>query len=1089
MNYHQLFPSSSTARLACVLGLAVALPATAAPDRISLAGPWRFALDRKDAGIQERWFERTLPDQLTLPGSLQEQGFGDDISVDTPWTGSIKDRSWFTAERYAPYRQPGHVRVPFWLQPDKYYVGAAWYQREVRLPQAWRGRRVVLRLERAHWGTTLWVDGARVGQQDGLCVPHEYDLGVGLSPGQHRLTLRVDNRVLVPVGVDAHSVTDHTQGNWNGLAGDLSLSVSEPVWLDNVQVFPDVAARTARVRVEIGNQSGKAGAGTLKISARSCNTAKEHRAPPMELPVHWSAEGGRAEFDYPLGAEARLWDEFNPALYRLTLEVAGVTAPRTVTFGLREVAVAGKQIAVNGRRIYLRGTLECCIFPQHGYPPTDVGSWKRVLRVARAHGLNHLRFHSWCPPEAAFVAADELGFYYQVECSTWSFQFNQGTALDTWIYAESERIVKAHGNHPSFLLMVPSNEPGGRDSASFLGKFVAYWKAKDARRLYTAGSGWPAVPENQYHVTPGARAFPVHARLGETSNDYSGFLAKQTVPIVSHEIGQYCVFPDLDEIWRYKGLLKAKNFEIVGDFLAQAGLGGQAREFLRASGRLQALFYKDEIEACMRTPGWGGFALLDLHDFPGQGTALVGVLNAFWEEKGYIKPRDYRRFCDQTVPLARLPKRIWTSDETFRATIDVAHFGAIDLGNAVATWQVRNAAGRTVVRGQLPARTLPTGNVTSLGQVEFPLAQFPKAAALNLEVALAGTRFANDWNFWVYPSRTDASARPGVMVTNKYDAAAINALQAGGRVVLLADPRAFRSQTVGRFDPIFWNRLWFPSQPQHTLGLLMDPKHPALAGFPTTFHADWQWQDLQNHSHPVVLDQLPRDLHPIVQVIDDWNSCRKLGLVFEANVANGRLLVCAVDLNQDLEERPAARQLRASLLDYAAGDRFRPKTRLEVAQVQALFRDLTAMEKLGARLVSCDSAQPGYGAELILDADPNTLWHTPWGDNAPGFPHQVVLGFERTATLSGVALLPRQDGLHNGWIKECEVYLSADGQHWGEPVARGMLSNDSREKELRFAQPATGKYLKVVALSSFDDSQPYASLGELTLLNPTAEEP
>jgi hypothetical protein len=819
----------------------------------------------------------------------------------------------------------------------------AWYQRNVTIPETWRGKHVLLRLERAHWGTTVWLDKQQIGQQDGLCVPHEYDLGVGVTPGKHQLTIRVDNHVLIPVGIDAHSVTDHTQGNWNGLAGELALLATEPIWLPDVQVFPEVAGRKVQVRATIGNQTGHAGNGSLKVSARLRNSGKTLSPPPKEIGVQWGVDGGKVEFDYDLGAEAPLWDEFSPALYDLTLEVPHVTKPRTITFGLRQVSVEGKQIAINGRRIFLRGTLECCIFPLHGYPPTDVDSWKRVLRVARAHGLNHLRFHSWSPPEAAFIAADELGFYYQVECSAWSPNFNQGTPLDKWIYAESERIVHAQGNHPSFLMMVASNEPGGKDYAKFLGKFVDYWKAKDPRRLYSAGSGWPSIPENQYHVTPNARAFPVSARLGETSNDYSAFLAQQTVPVVSHEIGQYCVFPNLDEIPKYKGLLKPKNFEIVRDFLAQAGMSGQARDFLRASGRLQALFYKDEIEACLRTPGWGGFALLDLHDFPGQGTALVGVLDAFWEEKGYIKPREYRRFCDETVALARLPKRIWTSDETFGAEVDVAHFGARDLHGAAATWLVRDAAGTIITRGQLDQKPIPTGQVTSIGKIEFSLARIAGATALNLEVALSGTRFANDWNFWVYPTPTEPSRLPGnLMMVSRLDQAAIQSLQAGHRVVLFAEPRSLASKTTGRFDPIFWNRLWFPSQPQHTLGLLLDPHHPALAQFPTRFHADWQWQDLQNDSRPVVLDNFPKDFRPTVQVIDDWNSCRKLGLIFETKIGEGRLLFCAIDLNKDLAHRPAARQLRASLLDYAASDRFQPKARLELAQIQALFRDVSA---------------------------------------------------------------------------------------------------------------------------------------------------
>lgn len=1069
---------------ACVFLLAALNPAArgAAADSLSLRGAWRFALDRDDVGEREAWFNQHLDATIRLPGALQAQGFGDDISTNTAWTGSLNDRSWFTADRYAPYREPGNVKVPFWLQPAKHYVGAAWYQRDVQVPASWAGRRIVLQLERPHWCTTLWLDGQLVGRQDSLGVPHEYDLGIAIAPGKHRLTLRIDNRVLIAVGKDAHSVSDHTQGNWNGVAGDLKLLATEPVWIDDIRAFPRVSTRTVQVRVTFGNATRQPGAGTLDVRT-AIHGASTRPPAARQIPVHWTADGGTTEFTLELGPDAPLWDEFLPALHELTLQIHGITSPKAVTFGLREVRGAGTQLTVNDRPIFLRGTLECCIFPLTGYPPTDVASWKRILRIAREHGLNHLRFHSWCPPEAAFVAGDEMGFYYQVECSAWSLDFNKGTPFDTWIYAESERMVKAYGNHPSFLLMAPSNEPAGPEYESFLARFVEYWKANDRRRLYTAGSGWPSIAANEYHVTHGARAYPVHsAQNGRNATDYRDFLARQNRPVISHEIGQYCVFPNLDEIPKYRGLFRARNFEIVRDFLAQAGMTGQARDFLRASGRLQTLFYKEEIEACLRTPGWGGFQLLDLHDFPGQGTALIGVLDPFWDEKGYVKPAEFRRFCDQTVPLSRLAKRLWTTDETLRATIEVAHAGPRDLPATTAHWILRDTQqGRTVAKGVFPARSLPTGKLTALGEVEVPLDRFTQATALNLEVSLEGTRFVNDWNCWAYPSSSISPTPTGVTVTSTLDDTALNVLASGGRVVVLADPQTLRGATTGRFDPIFWNRLWFPSQPQHTLGLLMDPKHPALAEFPTAFHADWQWQDLQNRSKPIVLDALPRELRPVVQVIDDWNTCRKLGLVIEARVGKGRILICSVDLSHDLQTRPAARQLRRSLLDYAASPRFHPKTSVNVDQMRSLFREPGLAKKLGARVIRADSAAPDYAASLILDGDPKTFWHTPWGDQAPGFPHEIVIALERPATLHGLSVLPRQDG-QNGWIQDYAVYLSLDGEAWGEAVAQGRFTQNPAEKEILFARPANGRFLKFVARSAFESRQPFASLAELELI-------
>ena len=1068
-----------SALLAFVLTLNLALAGSS--QSLSLEGQWKFALDPSDQGMKGEWFKAQLKEQLRLPGSLQEQGFGEDISTNTPWTGSLNERSWFTAEKYAPYRQPGNVKVPFWLQPEKYYVGAAWYQKNIKIPSAWQGKRIVLRLERPHWGTRAWLDERLLGERDSLSTAHEYELG-DVKPGEHRITLRVDNRVLVPVGIDAHSVSDHTQGNWNGVVGSMQLIATDRVWISLIQTTPNVAHRTVQVLVNLGNHTGSAGSGLMKLSAVSFNSSKLHRPAEKSVEVKWTADGGIVKVDYDLGPEAQLWDEFQPALYKLTVELPGTAQPQTTVFGMRQVSVIDKQIALNSHKIFLRGTLECCIFPLHGYPPTDVASWKKVISAARAHGLNHLRFHSWCPPEAAFIAADEMGFYYQVECAAWSHTFNRGGSLDKWIYEESERIVKDYGNHPSFMFMVASNEPGGPNYEKFLDGWVNYWKQKDGRRLYSTGSGWPQTDANQFHITPGARAFPVRALLGETSNDYSGFLARYKVPIVSHEIGQYCVFPNLDEIKKYRGLLKARNFEIVRDFLAQAGMENQARDFLRASGKLQTLFYKDEIEAAMRTPGWGGFQLLDLHDFPGQGTALVGVLDAFWEQKGYVTPDEYRCFCDETVPLARLPKRIWKNNERFSAAVDIVHYGPKDLKSAKAYWRILDLSGKMVEQGTFSVIDIATGGITNIGKVELPLNRYAKATGLCLQVGVTGTRFHNDWNFWVYPDVQSQENINGMVVCSRFDEKAQQALENGETVVLLVDPRTVRARTTGRFDPIFWNKLWFPTQPQHTLGLLMDPKHPALSEFPTAFHSDWQWQDLQNHSRPMVLDQAPKEFRPIVQVIDDWNLCRKLGLVFEAKVAKGRLLVCSIDLTSDLEKRPAAAQLRKSLLSYAASKQFKPRWQLEIPQIQSLFRDLNTMEKLGVRVKRVSSAQDGYGAGLILDGDPASMWHTPWGDGAPTFPHEVVIELEKPIALAGVNLLPRQDGNPNGWIKDYAIYVGDNVEQWSKPVVKGTLQADAQEKEIRFPTPATGKYVKLVALSSFRPLLPFASLAELVLV-------
>jgi hypothetical protein len=574
-----------------------------------------------------------------------------------------------------------------------------------------------------------------------------------------------------------------------------------------------------------------------------------------------------------------------------------------------------------------------------------------VVRIAKAHGLNALRLHSWCPPAAAFRAADELGFYYQVEVASWpnsSTRLGVGLPVDDWLEREASRILRAYGSHPSFLLMAAGNEPAGRDR-EYLGRLVERWKAADPRRLYTSASGWPQIPENQYHVTPDPRIQAwgeglrsrVNAKPPETRTDYREYVRGRSVPVVSHEIGQWCAFPNLAERAKYTGYLKAKNFDVFADFLAGHGLEGQAGDFLRASGKLQTLLYKEDVESALRTPGMGGFQLLDLHDFPGQGTALVGVLDAFWDSKGYVTPSEFRRFCAETVPLARLDRRVFTTAEALGADVEVAHFGPATLVAARSSWRLVDAAGRAVARGSWPARDVASGGGTALGRVELPLARVAAPARYRLVVTLDGTPYENGWDGWVYPPRVDPAAPPGVTVVRELDAGAEARLRDGGRVVLLVPPDRVRGDELGRvalgFSSIFWNTAWTGRQAPHTLGILCDPAHPALAEFPTDGHSDWQWWYLVTRAGAMILDALPRELRPTVQVVDDWFTSRKLGLVFEARVGRGRLLVSSIDLDGDLAGNPVARQMRRSLLRYAAGDRFRPAVEVPVEAVRSLY--------------------------------------------------------------------------------------------------------------------------------------------------------
>ncbi len=923
---------------------------------IDLSGEWEFALDPQDSGIHATPAGWRFPDKIQLPGMLTAQGFGEKPSMKTKWTGD----GWRYPELFKEWQADDNFKFPFFLQPPLHYLGPAWFRKEIEIPPDWSGKHARLHLERVHWQSIVWVDGVEKGRCSSLGTPHAFDLGA-LAPGRHVLTLRVDNRLApVNVGPLSHSVTDHTQGNWNGVVGRIELLKVPPNRITDLQVYPsqdgsvsisvggklDAPAAKARVRIEVSPVGGTGEILVLEAEAVS-------RKPDGTFRIECSGNVGKP----------KPWNEFTPSLYaaRANLECSADASVDTqsVKFGFREPGRLNGRLTINGTPIYLRGTLECCIFPLTGHPPTDVESWRRIVRICKAHGLNHIRFHSWCPPEAAFEAADELGFYYQVEASAWAnqgAQIGSDRPLDAWLEDESKRILASYGNHPSFLMMAYGNEPDGKNHKAWLQQWVARRKQEDPRRFYTTGAGWPVMPGSDFHST----ANPRIQRWGEgnrsiingqpprTDFNWSDHVKKHAdAPVVAHEIGQWCVYPDFDEIPKYSGYFKPHNFEIFQETARRNGLLPQAKDFLMASGKLQTLAYKHDIEAALRTPGFGGFQLLDLHDFPGQGTALVGVLNAFWDSKGYVTPSEYARFSGPVVPLAEMKKMVWEARETWEAKLLLSHFGPAPLNGLTPTWTLSD--GETVIaEGLLPARDLAAGALYELGSIQVPLDQVKAPARLTLTVGARGEAFSNDWNLFVYPSKTEVIQPENVTVTHSLDEA-LAALDQGGRVLWTPPAAAIADDSerplIAGFSSIFWNTAWTNWNPPHTLGILCHPHHPALADFPTEFHSDWQWWELQQDARPFILTK-HHALRPVVQVIDDWMTNRKLGYVFEAKLGRGSLLACAFDLESDPENRPVARQMRASLLAYMTGDGFAPSLVMTTADLRALVE---SEESGGAR--------------------------------------------------------------------------------------------------------------------------------------------
>lgn len=902
---------------------------TSADACISLAGLWQFDMTGTvPATPQSALPALTFADSVHLPGTTETNCKGPEN----------------------PAREVER------LTRVRHFEGPAWYQRTIAIPAAWQDKRVRLYLERTKYAQ-VWLDGQPVGNQAIYCTPQQYDLGAP-TPGDHTLTVMVDNNLeRRPVKCwDSHQYSDNTQTNWNGILGRIELRATARVWIEDVQVFPDVAGRSAVIRITVGNATEKAACGTVTIAAASWNHEGQSHCPPA-VRQSFAVDGVFAKLDipYPLGRHAKLWDEFSPSLYKLTvsLDAPGAMDEMVTDFGLRDFKHRDSQFTINGRTTFLRGKHDGCVFPLTGHPPMDTAGWIRYLRICRNYGINHIRCHSWTPPAAAFEAADRLGIYFLTELPYWA-SFSQ--ADYDGLMSEASRIIRDYGNHPSFVMMTLGNELSG--DRALMANMIDALRTADGRRLYACGSNYhfadPRLsPSDDFWATmytrvPGSEEkMPVRGSFYDgdgmgiiqkqpptTRRDYRASVAGIPVPVVGHEVAQYSMYPDYREIPKYTGVVQARNFEIFRERLAAAGMADQAADFTKASGALAAICYREEVEMALRTPRFGGFQLLDLQDFPGQGTALVGILNAFMESKDLIPAADWRQFCGPIVPLARFDKFTWTTAETLTVDIEIAHYGDDDILPAMLSWRLATGTSQIIAAGDLTAPVIKQGGLRAIGTISVPLTSVSAPSKLTLELKLAGTSAANTYSIWVYPAQLDTVSPAGLTVARSLDDNAIKALAAGDRVLLIPEFGKVAATVGGGFAPDFW--CWKFGNKPGTLGLLCRPGHQALAGFPTEFHGNWQWFHLTMKSQPVILSEAPAGYRPIVQVIDNISRNHRLGLVFEARVLKGSLLVCATDLIA-MQDRPEARQLLKSLTDYAGSKTFRPSQELSVDLLKRLL--------------------------------------------------------------------------------------------------------------------------------------------------------
>ena len=777
------------------------------------------------------------------------------------------------------------------------YKGAARYSRTINIPKDWKKKPVELFLERTR-PTWVYVDGELVDSCNFISTPQRYLLPKKVKPGKHLLEIVVDNGRGVPDQVygSSHAYTEDTQTNWNGIIGEIRL---------------EVKSEERRVKKQRSASEGKANSNVLPDFAKDFH-------------------------------------------------------------------IEGAHFYANGHRIFLRGKHDAAVWPLTGHVEMSVEGWMKYLGTCKEYGINHVRFHSWCPPEAAFVAADSLGIYLQPELPFWGSFDKKDERLMAFLHQEGENILREYGHHPSFRMMALGNELWG--DIDKMKEFVDDFRKIAPDKYYTFGSnyylGYQGIKEGMDYFTTcriggeGWGKYNTHTRGSFSFADaYDGGMInhfhpnstmnfdeacdKAGIPIISHETGQFQTYPDYREMKKYTGVLHPYNFEVFRRRLAAAGMLSQADDFHKASGLWSVKLYKADIEMDLRTRNMAGFQLLDIQDYPGQGSAFVGILDAFMESKGITTPEEWRQWCSPVVPLLEVEKFCFEDGEKIQAKVKVANYGGSSLYGKKLKWKIGDA------EGVMNIFTYDEGLI-DVGVLDEEIS-VDKPTKLLLTLNIEGTEARNSYELWAYPKK--ALEKKGVIIAKDLDQEVMKVLEKGGKVLWMptasshfvaaddtlsqADNKVSQADNAtpytvgGLFQTDYWNYRMFKTICENnkkkvspgTLGILTNPEHPIFKGFPTEMHTNWQWFPVIKESHPLVLDNFAKDYRPIVQVIDNIERNHKLGLVMEWKVGAGKLLVCMSDLEK-AAKYPEGKAFYQSVIDYMRSADFNPSSEISVDELK-----------------------------------------------------------------------------------------------------------------------------------------------------------
>ncbi len=920
-----------TLRILIVVFVATLFVACSNKNEINLAGEWqvelresakRDTLLKPNRGLgptQNVMYQPTVLNAsaktkgtIVLPATLDEYEFGN--RVEEPFLGCLSRKYQF--------------------------IGEAVYSRKIKTSQAasWK-----ITLERVLWKSTLRIDGETIDSCESLATPHCFFVE-NLPAGEHTLEIVVDNTMIHRIGEKGHAYGEHMQTIWNGILGKMLMTKVVAPTLDDVRIRAPFERNRVDVAFVCSDDLDK-----LHLTLRNAKND--------ELLVNKQVEvvknGNEQLVSLPLEAEKfEAWSEFNPQLYTLELRMNDCVLLQK-NIGFRSFRREGNQLYMNGEPLFLRGNLDNCHFPLTGYPSMTKEDWRRIFEVQKNYGCNNIRFHSYCPPEAAFEAADELGLYLAPEAGIWIDGWMPGqltplgkgdSLLDNFVKSELKNICKSYGTHASFAMLGIGNELGSSDYDS-LQTWVGDLKAAEEfsendgwqTRLYTISTARTLTAVDDFYVTHhypnvgGVRQW----MFPRTNWNYEELYAQTTTPTVAHEIGQWPVYPDWREITKYTGVLSAENLKALKAEAAENGVLQFNEAYHFASGMQSRLMYKDEIESFMRTPSCRGIHLLGMQDYSGQGEALIGFLDSFYEPKGFWSVKEARGCFAPIVTLAEFEKYGWWTSETFTAKLLVRNQKS-DLEAAQIHYKIHDSKGAEVLSGATPAQAMTNGALVDCGTIALDLQRFANEKLTLTTVLTSGDAELsepNSWSFWVFAEQTQQQPENCLLTDDLSQA--IEALNAGKRVLLDASQLGNEARYLkGDWGSVYWSTTWFPGQQMQTLGVWMERTHKAFEPFHSEGFADWIWWKIFENGRCFDLRGLTSDYRPMAMPVPDFHCNRPLGSIFEVRLGEGKLLVSGYALSGKTAEQIAYRN---ALIAYVESNDFAPQESVSVQWLNAVF--------------------------------------------------------------------------------------------------------------------------------------------------------